>query len=131
MKQNEYKKELTMNLKGSLAGTAVLVSLVIITAAILLNYSLPNSLYLPLLMLCCAVSGFVSGYTGTRKYRKKGLKNGLVSAAVPATVLIAAIAVAENSLTVFDIIPIALLICFGATGGIAAVNIKRSNKKKR
>ncbi len=117
-------------MKGSLVGTIVLILSVLISAAVLYKGKIEQSMYFPLLLLCLAISGTVSGFSGAKKIRKNGLLTGLISSALPAVISTSATAVASRQLGLYPMISAVIILLFGAVGGIAALNIKTNKKRK-
>ena len=75
-------------------------------------------------------SGALSGYICSLKIRKNGLTVGLLSTVIPIFILLITMAIANNGFNIFMIIPCAIMLVFGATGGVLAVNTKHKTKKK-
>ena len=128
--QQKDNTKLFQIIKGSIAGVIFLTVIVLISALILYNNNFSDKFYIPLLSLSSALSGLISGFTSTRKLRKNGLVNGIISATIPALILLTAMIIANGSFNLFLIIPISMMLFMGAAGGIIAVNIKRKNKRK-
>lgn len=129
MQQNDKKQYLQI-LKGALTGVFLFILTVLIFTLILYKTVISEKSYFPLLLICVIASGFISGYISTRKFRKNGLVNGVLSTLLSSIFLLLSITVANNGFNVFIIIPEIILILSGMSGGITAVNIKRKNIRR-
>ncbi|MBQ3498682.1 MAG: TIGR04086 family membrane protein [Clostridia bacterium] len=129
MQQND-KKQYQQILKGALYGSLLLVIIIFIFTLILYKAVITEKAYLPLMLLCIIISGFVSGYISTRKYRKNGMITGGVSTTISVIMLLIIMIIANKSFDIYMIIPEIIMIISGISGGIAAVNIKRRIKRR-
>lgn len=112
-------------LKGAFSGSGVLILLIFFSVFFIYKTGLNEISYIPLFSLCVIISGFISGYISTRKLRKNGIVNGVLSSAIPNLSLFIFAIIINKSFYIFLIIPILMLTVSGICGGIAAVNIKR------
>ena len=110
------------------AGAALLTCLLFLAAAVCLHtdasgWALPLSAY-----LCCAVSAFPIGCIAAKTVGKSGLLCGLL-ASLPQCLLLLILCLSMYG-SVGSGFPVgtALLLLFGALGGIAARNVRRKKR---
>lgn len=128
--QINNKNQFLQLLKGALTGSLFLILTILLISFILYKTVISEKFYLPLMMFCIVLSGFISGYTSTRKYRKNGLVTGALSTLFTVIVLSISIIIANKGFDIFVIIPVIISVISGMSGGVFAVNIKRKNIRR-
>ena len=128
--QINNKNQFLQLLKGALTGSLFLILTILLISFILYKTVISEKFYLPLMMFCIVLSGFISGYVSTRKYRKNGLVTGALSTLFTVIVLSISIIIANKGFNIFILIPIIILVISGMSGGVFAVNIKRKNIRR-
>lgn len=128
--QQNGKNQYLQIIKGSLTGSFIFIASVLIFSFILYKTVSTEKLYLPLFIICVLISGFVSGFISTRKARKNGIITGAASTILTVLILSISTVIAEKGFDISVLIPVLLLIFSGMSGGIAAVNLKRKNKRR-
>ena len=128
--QQNTKNQFLQIIKGSVTGCLIFISSVLIVSFILYKFVATQKIYVPLLLICVLLTGFVSGYISTRKFRKNGIITGGISTVPTILILSISTIIVNKSFDISLLIPVLSLILSGMSGGIAAVNIKRKNKRK-
>ena len=112
----------------SLCGMALLTGLLFLAAVICLQKDVSGTVLTPAAYLCCAVSAFPVGCFAAKAVGRSGLLCGLVCA-LPLCVLLLILCLAlYGSVGTGFLIGCALLLCFGALGGVAAMNLKHRRR---
>ena len=116
--------------KAVLIGTAVsiavmLIMLVVISAVMLFMPTIPYDMLGYISLAAVAVGVFTGAYTAAAVAGSNGLVMGLIcAAAVFLILLVIGFAADGGTLTVMTILKLAVLILFGALGGVKGVNRK-------
>jgi putative membrane protein (TIGR04086 family) len=112
----------------SLSGMALLTGLLFLAAAICLHrdasgWMLPAAAY-----LCCAASAFPVGCFAAKAVGKSGLLCGLLCA-LPLCILLLILSIAlHGTVGTGFLIGCALLLFFGASGGVTVLNLRRKRR---
>ena len=131
MQQDKKSINLKQNIKGGITGSLIFIIETVLSVTIAMKSFVTSKMYLPILIICILISGFVSGFCGTIKVKKNGIYNGLISSLLPSVFVFSAICIASKSINIGNILSIFVILFGGLTGGIVAVNIKRNKKIKR
>ena len=112
----------------SLCGMTLLTGLLFLTAVICLQKDASGPVLTLAAYLCCAVSAFPVGCFAAKAVGKSGLLCGLVCA-LPLCVLLLILCLAlYGSVGTGFLIGCALLLLFGALGGIMILNLRRKRR---
>ncbi len=133
MQKSNSTKKLTIDkniIKGAITGLAFLLLSVPISAAVILKTMTNEQYYLPVLLVCIVLSGFLSGFTSTVKQKRKGVINGISASILPAVTAFAAVSIASNTINPINILVPLITIVSGALGGITATNIRVKRKRR-
>ncbi len=111
------------------AGTAAFLILSSLMTLIAFKQDLQESLYPFLMIICFAVSGFISGLASGLIIRKNGLIMGLISVMPVYFLIISAACITSRSgINLWGWAVLGAMLISGAAGGIVAVN--RQNRIK-
>ena len=115
---------------GSLSGTVIFFILLFLFSCIALKSDVfPMSAYMPLGLVSAAISSLGGGFITVRPDKKNGMLLGALTGLVQALVSSAAMFfINERNSGTGIFILMAVIILFGAIGGMAAVNLKVRKK---
>ena len=112
----------------SLSGMALLTGLLFLAAVICLHRDVSERMLPLAAYLCCVVSAFPVACVAAKAVGKSGLLCGLLSALPPCVLLLILCLALHGSVGSGYLIGCALLLFFGALGGIAALNLRRRRR---
>ena len=129
--ENDTKRTVKSALRGTLIGTAVLFILLIALSAVCLKADPEGgTVYLICVLVSCAVSAFSSGFISVRPIRKNGALLGMFSVLLPALACVAAVLICAGSVGKNMLFAFAVMLIFGAFGGISAANMRKNQRKR-
>ncbi|MBQ8783922.1 MAG: TIGR04086 family membrane protein [Clostridia bacterium] len=141
MQKNKKKKRNTQKsgssnliktvLLGSAAGTVSFFALSAILALLAYKQDFDESYYTALILFASGVSGFVSGFLAVAPIKRNGLVLGLASV-LPVFLIIIAVSsvVSRAGVGLYGWLSLAVMLLFGALGGIVAANKRKRVKLK-
>ncbi len=118
-------------IKGGLIGIAVFVALSLGFSAVLLKIGMAKDSYFGFLLAAALICGLFSGFFAARQRKEKGLISGILSSLLPIAAILIAMTVSYGGFSVYELIPLLMCLSGSALGGIAAVNMKKKNKKPK
>lgn len=122
-KFNKNKKDFFKNiLFGAVVAALTVVAVLILCAAVMLVFNVPNAFSSPLSSVSVAIGTFVGSYVSALRRQKNGMLTGLATAGV-LLVLIAAVGIiVALPFSAISFIRTAIVLCSGVIGGILGVN---------
>ena len=112
----------------ALSGMALLTGSLFLAAAVCLHRDVPDRVLPLAAYLCCAVSAFPVGCAAARAVGKSGLLCGLLSALPLCVLLLVLCLVLYGSVGAGYLIGCALLLFFGALGGVTVLNLRHRRR---
>lgn len=129
MQNSRESSMLSGIIKGNIIGTIALALIVAAFTMVLFKSGADKKIYFPALSAASALAGAIGGFFGTRDRRKNGVASGLVSGIIPALALIIAMSALHKGFSAYELIPLGITLFAGIVGGIAAVNMKKKNRR--
>lgn len=124
------KKTVLSVLKGSAVGTVLFFLLLLLASRAVLRFDLDSALLTVFAFAVAAVAAFAAGFAAVRPTRKNGVPMGAVSAVPILAVVAVAAAITSGSVGRNMLIAAAIMLVFGAVGGIAAVNFRKKKSRR-
>ena len=119
---------LRKTVKGILIGTFIsilfsIILLILFSLSFIKMKNIPSMAIMPMVMLICALSAFVSGYFSVRVIKENGMVNGIIAGLVMFIFMFFSWLIFNREpFTTIILVKVTLMLLMGAIGGIVGVN---------